>query len=137
MKEQRLEQLFERYINRAATENEENELMLLLADPELNAKKEALIEATYDGMPAEYTMPDIQANNIFRTIMSQSKPASRLAWKRWAVAASIIFTLGAASYFLFFNKPVNQSNIAKTSHSIPGEIQAPETNRAMITLSNG
>jgi ferric-dicitrate binding protein FerR (iron transport regulator) len=137
MKEQRLEELFDLYIKRVATDKEESELMLLIADPELTAKKEALIEATYDGMPVEFVMPDIQANNIFRTILSQPKPASRFAWRRWAVAASIIFTLGAGSYFLFFNKPAGQNNIAKTTNSVFHDLQAPEANRAMITLSNG
>ena len=44
MKEQRLEELFIRYINRTATEAEESELMLLMVDSELTNKKEALIE---------------------------------------------------------------------------------------------
>ena len=135
MKEQRLEELFNRYIHRTATESEESELMLLMLDPELTDKKEALIEAAYDKLPSEYLMSDTQADNIFTNIVSQQKPVITLFWKRWLVAASIILMVGAGSYFLFFNKSEKQIDIAKLP--VTHDVKAPATNRAMITLADG
>lgn len=136
MKAQRLEELFNRYINRTATENEERELMLLLVDPELNNKKEDLIEAAYDKLPSEYFMSDTQADNIFSNITSGQKPVIRLFWKRWAVAASIILMVGAGSYFLFFNKKDKKTEIVKTTEPAK-DVEAPKGTKAMITLANG
>ena len=136
MKEQRLEELFNRYIHRTATESEESELMLLMLDPELTNKKEALIEAAYDKLPSEYLMSDTQADNIFTNIVSQQKPVIRLFWKRWAVAASIILMVGAGSYFLFFNKTGKKDEIVKTTEQAK-DVEAPKGTKAMITLANG
>ena len=136
MKEQRLEELFNRYIHRTATESEESELMLLMLDPELTNKKEALIEAAYDKLPSEYLMSDMQADNIFTNIVSQQKPVHRLFWKRWLVAASIILMVGAGSYFLFFNKTGKKDEIVKTTEQAK-DVEAPKGTKAMITLANG
>lgn len=136
MKEQRLEELFIRYINRTATEAEESELMLLMVDSELTNKKEALIEAAYDKLPSEYVMSDTQADNIFSNIISQQKPVVRLFWKRWAVAASIILMVGAGSCFLFFNKTGKKDEIVKTTEPAK-DVEAPSGTKAMITLANG
>ncbi len=56
-------------------------------------------------------------------------------WRKIAVAASILLTLGLGSYFLFFNKERKQNEIARTTDPI--DIIAPQTNRAMITMANG
>jgi transmembrane sensor len=54
----------------------------------------------------------------------------RLYW--WA-AASVIFLLGAFSYFLFFNKVSKQEQ-----HLIvKNDVKAPLSSKAMITLANG
>ena len=55
--------------------------------------------------------------------------------RRIAVAASIILALGFGSYFFFFNK--NQSQGDEPLAVLPGDVKAPVTNRAMITLANG
>lgn len=136
MKEQRLEELFNRYINRTATEAEESELMLLMVDPELTKKKEELIEAVYDKTPTEYLMTDTQADNIFNNIIPQQKTVVRIFWKRWAVAASIILMVGAGSYFLFFNKTGTKDEIVKTTEPAK-DVEAPKGTKAMITLANG
>ena len=136
MKEQRLEELFNRYINRTATEAEERELMLLMVDTELTNKKEALIEAAYDKLPSEYFMSDTQADNIFSNIVSQQKPVIMLFWKRWLVAASIILMVGAGSYFLFLNKTDKGDEIVKTTAPAK-DVEAPKGTKAMITLANG
>lgn len=60
----------------------------------------------------------------------------RFPWKKIAVAASILLVIGLGSYFLFFNNKGNkQAEIVKIEPI--NDVQAPETNRAMITLANG
>lgn len=57
-----------------------------------------------------------------------------ITWKKWVVAASVIFMVGIGGYFTIFTrdieKPVAQAAPAK-------DVAAPTTNRAMITLANG
>lgn len=52
----------------------------------------------------------------------------------WWAAASAILVFGAIGYFILSNQPVNQKEIAKTTSY---DIDAPQLNRAMITLANG
>jgi hypothetical protein len=54
-------------------------------------------------------------------------------WKRWAAAASILLIISLSSYFLFFNKNTNP----QIANQPTKDVQAPSSNRAMITLANG
>ena len=56
-----------------------------------------------------------------------------LSFRLWA-AASVILVLGAFSYFMFFNKTPKENGVVKV---LSNDIKAPQSNRAMITLSNG
>ncbi len=56
-------------------------------------------------------------------------------FKRIAVAASILLVVGVGSYFLFFNKADKPDEIVTTT--VPSDVKAPTSNRAMITLANG
>jgi ferric-dicitrate binding protein FerR (iron transport regulator) len=53
---------------------------------------------------------------------------------RWWAAASVILVLGAFGYFMFFNKTPKENGVVKV---LSNDIKAPQSNRAMITLSNG
>ena len=53
---------------------------------------------------------------------------------RWWAAATVIFLLGGFSYFMFFDKTPKPNDVVKVLHN---DIKAPQSNRAMITLSNG
>jgi len=56
-------------------------------------------------------------------------------WKV-AVAASVILILGGGIYFLFFNKAGKNTEYVRIP-KLPHDVKAPESNRAMITLTNG
>lgn len=57
---------------------------------------------------------------------------------RWWAAASVILLLGAISYIKFFDKTTTLTPILHpVAIELPGDIKAPDFNRAMITLANG
>jgi transmembrane sensor len=53
---------------------------------------------------------------------------------RWWAAASVVALFGTLGYFMFFTGTGKPEPIAKV---LPNDIQAPQANRAMITLANG
>lgn len=53
---------------------------------------------------------------------------------QWWAAASIILLLGTFSYFLFFHNTTKPELIAKV---VSNDVKAPQSNKAMIILSNG
>jgi transmembrane sensor len=76
-------------------------------------------------------------NNLLQHINSNVSSAKvrHFNFRRWAVAASILFLVGLGSYFMFFHKNSKGIDIAKVTK--PADVKAPEANRAMITLANG
>ena len=58
-----------------------------------------------------------------------------LSRKYWWAAASIVLVLGFSTYFLVFNKTLKPSSIVITTE--PNDVSAPQSNKAMVTLSNG
>jgi len=65
----------------------------------------------------------------------KKSPVFQLPRSRWwGAAASVIFLLGVSGYFLFYNKTTKPAPIAKV---LPHDVKAPQSNKAMITLTNG
>lgn len=58
-----------------------------------------------------------------------------LSRKYWWAAASIVLVLGFSAYFLVFNKPLKPSQTVITT--VPNDIPAPQSSKAMVTLANG
>ena len=57
-------------------------------------------------------------------------------WRRIAVAASILLMICVGSYFLFFGKKDEPTEIVKVPENT-NDVKAPSNNRAIITLANG
>lgn len=139
--EQRLEVLFDKYIQQSISATEEQELMALLADASLAAKREALIEIVYDNSTADFSLTPEQSDSIFTAIIQPSLPQTRQApivkfqWKRWAVAASILAAIAFGGYFILSKNIAHQQD--ESTAGTRSDVKAPATNKAMITLSNG
>jgi ferric-dicitrate binding protein FerR (iron transport regulator) len=75
---------------------------------------------------------------LLQKIHGSSKPSQRhlLNRKIWWAAASVTIMLGASAYFLFFKKTTQSPQIVKTG-ILPDDVQAPQANKAMVTLANG
>lgn len=142
MKEQRLEELFYRYVQQQTSPEEEGELMALLSDSSLSGKREELIGNAYDRSAEEFRMDEAQAEAIFHGIVNPpvvSRNRGQLIkfnWKRWAAAASVVLALAFGGYLVFKNVP-SKNGDKQTASLTPADVPAPATNRAMITLSNG
>ncbi|MEO6133770.1 MAG: FecR domain-containing protein [Ginsengibacter sp.] len=137
MKEQRLAELFELYVKRNISEQDELELMTLLIDPELQDVKNRLIEKSYDEQPLFYRMNEAHADNIFNEIVIKAKPVQRKLWSQIAVAASVLLIVSSGIYFLYLNKTSKQATNDKIVITTPLDVTAPAINRATIQLANG
>lgn len=143
MKEQRLEELFRRYLHEGLTDAEETELFQLWLDPLLENRMAQLLNDFYNGLPEDKDMTDREADLVFQQIVKKQAPVHQLPvvtgrtiWKRVVVAASVLLLVGLSGYFLFFNKKQERSQEVAQA-KLPVDIGAPKTNRAMITLANG
>lgn len=128
MNESRFRELFQRYIDRDCSSQEEMELMQLLRDPVYEDIKNELIEGAYDHLPVQNLMTDEQADNIFGRIM-RPVPVRRMIWPRLAVAASVLLMIAVATWLLV---PQQNEIVA-----LPQDVSAPDNNRAVVTLANG
>lgn len=140
MPSQRLTLLFEKYFDKTATPEERDELMGLFRDVESDQGILDLMEKTYlTHTPGknpfvlgrrEKMLEQIQIG-ITREAEQGPVKGSQLKVKilKYAVAASILICLGIFSY-LFFNKQINRTQLAKTDFR-------PGGNKAVLTLSNG
>jgi ferric-dicitrate binding protein FerR (iron transport regulator) len=76
---------------------------------------------------------------LLQKIHGSSKPSqghlpNRKIW--WAAAASVTIMLGASAYFLFLKKTTPSLQVVKAD-TLPDDVQAPQSNKAMVTLANG
>lgn len=140
--EQRLEVLFDKYIQQSISTNEAQELMALLADASMAAKREELIEKLYDHSTEDFKLTTAQSDSIFSAIINpepaqiSKTPVVKLQWQRWVAAASILLAIAFGGFFILNNRLSNQQDAA-TANAGKADVQAPVANKAMITLSNG
>lgn len=59
----------------------------------------------------------------------------RRSWFRLAIAACLVLLLGLGSYFTFFHSPATPAAVAALPDA--GDVNAPASNRATITLADG
>lgn len=142
MKEQRLEELFRRYLHNNLTDAEETELFRLWLDPLLKSRRVQIFDEFYDSLSQEKDMGVEDAALVFRQIMKKQAPVHRLpverggtVWKRVAVAASVLLVIGLSGYFFLHNERRQPQEMVQAPLS--SDIGAPGMNRAMITLANG
>lgn len=131
----RLRYLFEQYIRKAITSQEDLELAQLALLPE-NEPAFRILEQEYWDLEAYQPLRKAAVDRFMQKIAIEPAPVRKLTWKRIAIAASILLLVAAGSYFLFFAQ-------TRTAKVLPGEvatigdISAPSTNRAVITLADG
>ncbi|HSC39116.1 MAG TPA: FecR domain-containing protein, partial [Chitinophagaceae bacterium] len=142
MHEQQLEALFQRFINKTASDAEKQAFFELLRQPGSDEILQSLAE--------RYPVPDHlvielapeASGQILAAILDTEKeipiPAQRVPFirrYRFVAAACFILLAGLGSYRLFFHHNALPGKLANTN--IAPDIKAPQTNRATITLSTG
>jgi transmembrane sensor len=151
---ERLAFLFERYLARTSTPGEVDELMTLIEDPRNKEIVQLLLDQVVATAGEDYDVSNDSADAILAAIFSVennqkgqapvvhiSPPVatpvvpmrSRIKWKVWLAAASVLLLLAIGGYFLLFNKSSQSPTIATTAQDKP----APKSTRASITLADG
>src|SRR5258706_13389880 len=111
MSEVRLKYLFERHLAKVSTPVEKEELAALVLEADNDALVKELVTQSWEKTGDDEDMPAEKAKLILEAILQATPeeiPLQRsnvrwVAWRRIAVAASIILAIGVGSYFLFFN----------------------------------
>ncbi|MBO9570831.1 MAG: FecR family protein [Chitinophagaceae bacterium] len=159
----RLPYLFERYLKRTCTEQEEIELMQLLADPGLEDERTELAGKYYDAIPSDYDLNEETANRIFYSIINKPATASpnesivisidepavvnkpsitpvhrvhflKTTWFKYAAAIILLFGIGA----YLWNDLQKDKPLITQSKPVPAKKDIlPGFNRATLTLSDG
>ena len=75
---------------------------------------------------------------LLQKIHGSSKSSKGHLFNRriWWAAASVTIMLAASAYFLLFKKSISSPQVVKAG-TLPHDVQAPQSNKAMITLANG
>ena len=133
MPQERFQYLFQQYFNKQATPAEEKELFEWALTANNEHAVQELLQQYWQLSEAEEDMAPEKAEAMFEGIVNPVKtaPVRRLVWRYVAIAASIMLVLGWGSYLLFFNKKETEITRVTT------EVNAPETNRAVIVLADG
>ena len=76
----------------------------------------------------------LQSINIDKVTTSRRIPFIKR--RSWWIAASVTILLGASGYLLFSKKTIQSPHIAN-AEILSNDVQAPQSNKAMITLANG
>jgi len=138
----RLEYLFDRYVNKTANEAEENEFLELAEKPENKEQLQNLLQDLINETDSSEGLLPESEEAILEAIFKVQPPAKLVPmrtgfrWKRIAVAASVILTIGISSYFIFFNHNGTVQPITDERHST-NDVPAPDVTKATLKLDNG
>lgn len=152
---QRIAYLLERYADKVATEQEENELFAMIRE----SNNEPAIKSFLLQLQEAETGNDETDREKWQPVLQRILADSRgmltheddvlpernkgllvdgrkgFGWRKVAAAVAVI-VLGTGAYFMFFNKKATDDG-QKLIVKQPTDVKAPETNRAMITLADG
>jgi hypothetical protein len=142
----RLEYLFDCYLHQNCSENEEAELMNLLANAENKIQFQKLIDEVIEKTGTEVQMPDQVAASILKSIIgsdlkneatSKNKNVFAITWVKVAAAACIVLFITSFAYW-FFQHPAKDKLIATAvaPHAKQTSIK-PGGNHAVLTMADG
>jgi transmembrane sensor len=142
----RLQYLVSKYLNDTCTPDELAEFWQLIGDLKDEAPMQVALQNLWQQSKAGNDTPAIGWEKVLQTIYDKASPAPAEQAEiiplrkrpviRWVAAAVMVLSLGAAAYWLFNNKQAGSTGVAATTTTVK-DVQAPQTNRATITLANG
>lgn len=154
MSDERIIYLLEKYFDGKATDEERNELTKIVDE---SAYKD-LIVGSLEKMIERIENPAWSANRLdkmVQSVLSADKVMeaeselgesnkgllidgrSRFRWIRIAAAVAAVIVLGAGSYFMFSNRTIQQSGIAKTQEQRFNNDVDPGKYKAKLVLADG
>ena len=147
----RLEYLFHRYLNKQATREESEELMLLMQQRAHDATIKQLLDGVWNNLTVENRLGAEKADLLFNNILAlsdnnahdttdaqlQERPVRRLfTLSRMVAAAIILLCITAGAYYWFIARQAPKM-VTNTGNPHYKNDITPGRNGALLTLSNG
>jgi ferric-dicitrate binding protein FerR (iron transport regulator) len=129
MHDTRFEGLFDRYMTRQASPEEEAELMGMLACRVSDEEREAVVGEWFDRVPESYCMSAGEVDRMFRRIVGGERRYRLRRWGRAVAVAAGIAVLVASGFF--FLRPGDPVGFVAETDIFPG------SKRAILTLMDG
>ena len=144
---ERLQYLFNRYVEKSETPDENEELMELITNEEYRQQFEQLMDQAREQLSQTARLDKGQTERLFQSIadvttekqvvMPLKTSGKKWLWWKVAAAASILLVMGAGAYFYFFDTPPPASQQTEQLPAATPDLKAPVISRAVITLANG
>lgn len=142
----RLEYLFKRYYNNAATDAERSELMSLINQLKDNTELSGLLEQAWQGLHAgEQVFSPDESESLLQRILGNQKAVETVfaiqekkpkSWWRYAAAAAILLFLAGGSWVWITSNRQAGDNILKQDIQVTHDLP-PGHDGAILTLANG
>lgn len=144
MEDAQIIDLWKRFFRGDLNSGEKEVLAQWIEESAEEADLDNLLEMTWQAFDYSDRVPEESAREMLSNIQAGIKNVKQVStvvlMKRrlpgFLVAASLIFILGVALYLLLFHKPVKSDQVAGQVTKAK-DVQAPATNKAMITLADG
>jgi len=135
---ERLQNLFQKYLNNNISADEYAEMWQLMDTEEQSEKLTTLMLNLWQENP-KHTLKDNDWDDKIRLLKSSIQPLKqkRTSFWKYVAAASIIVALGSGLYVALISKNKSGNSEISINGVAANDVQAPQTNRAMITLADG
>jgi hypothetical protein len=142
MDEQRLEILFQKYLNKTATDAEKREFFEFIRQPGSGEILRTLSEKYPVAEDLLIELPDDASNQILTAVLASDKPDTinipsqhsiRRLWMPYAAAVVLLIIAGAS--YVFFHRDTTEKVAVAGNQVIRDAL--PGHNGAVLTLSNG
>lgn len=142
----RLEYLFNSYVYRNCSLQEEEELMELLAQSENKSQVQKLLDKIIEDTESENSMPEKAAAFILQNILEKDKipvPAVErrktvfMGWLRMVAAAILVLFISGAAYWVISNQNNKHATASLVNHNRKTEKILPGGDHAILTMADG
>ncbi|MBO9633852.1 MAG: FecR domain-containing protein [Chitinophagaceae bacterium] len=135
----RFDTLFYKFINKVATEEEEQELFNMIRKPDDDENLRALIDEVMQQHMGERTMNNHSAEKVLSVILATTRSQKRVVRmdiRKWAVAAALLAVAGCIAAWLLHTRSTNASAASTVAASTLPQVD-PAKQGALLTLEDG
>ncbi len=140
----RIQYLFNRYMHKACTREELQELFAYIAQPENRAMLEQLMDTEYEVLQPLAAANETDWEYIFQQVTQTGENniipldnRNRFRWTRIAAAAVVVLALGLGGYWFISRFATNKVVKKEQPAQQPASDVQPGGNKAVLTLADG